>query len=450
MPFKFVVLLQDTSLDGPDLVASIQAMPDATVDIIPMSTPDGETVIIDGYRDIGYFLDHLKRLEPDAVVTYNRKIIDGDGAVIPHFLHSEGIPLVLWYIDNPHYLPAPRAHEESLTSQLYCCYDPTYVEDIRRLWGKQAIHLPMGTNIQRFNLDGAPAFKDRPHDIIFVGTLGSLFADKVCNRVRQIMGADFNEDAIQKLILDRAAHLARNPTNNPFDYVEDRDCPDPWGRTLLASLIDFQATINRRVDFVRALLPLGIKVFGDPKWMQAIPKENYCGFPPRKEIHKLYQQAKIVLNVNRMQFPKSVNHRMFDVPACGTAILCESSGCLWDYYTAGDGAYIDASDPLEAYTMAEGWLQRDRLEDLEAFGARGRRAVMERHTYEARVHHIMWVLRHGTKSLPYIGDPYKMDLPTNGGESLCQSTRLDPNEVSSAESLVGSRKPSSQWRGAAI
>jgi len=419
MPFKFVVLLQDTSFDGPDLVASIQAMPDAEVEIIP-TTGEGDTIFVKGtdenpYRDIGDFLDHLKRLEPDAVLIHNRKIIDGDGAVIPHFLHAEGIPLVLWYIDSPHYLPAPRPHEECLTSQLYCCYDPIYTEDIRKLWAKQAIHLPMGTNPTRFNLDGAPAFKDRPHDILFVGTLGSMFAGTVCNRIQQIMGADFNHDAINKLIMERGKHLGRNPENNPFDYIEDRDCPDPWGRTLLASLVDFQATIVRRIDFVKALLPLGIKVYGDQKWLEAIPQENYLGHLHRKEVHKAYQSAKIVLNVNRLQFPASVNHRMFDVPACGTVLLCEKSQCLTDYH----GSCLDAATPQEAFERAYYWLKSvDRsLSGLEIIGESGRMTVLERHTYEARVHHIMYALEdspYDTRGLPYIGDPYKMSMADFG------------------------------------
>ncbi len=145
-----------------------------------------------------------------------------------------------------------------------------------------------------------------------------------------------------------------------------------------------RVSARQRARLARALLPLGLRIFGDADgWRRLLgpeaPTSASVGYGD--ELARLYNRAGLVIDRVHAQMPTAVSQRAFDVPACGGVLLADDRPDLREYLEIGKEALAYA-DPQDAAEQAHWWLGHDRarLEMAEA----GRRRVLAAHGFATR------------------------------------------------------------------
>ncbi|MCL1984864.1 MAG: glycosyltransferase, partial [Betaproteobacteria bacterium] len=163
--------------------------------------------------------------------------------------------------------------------------------------------------------------------------------------------------------------------------------PWPGNAVRRAGLGAEECSLARRVQWLRAALPLGLTVHGDAAWRELLPEledlrppvDYYATLP------KLYAQARYSLNVTSLLLPSGLTQRHFDV------------------WIAGGFLLTDATPGLEIFP-AELWRETAlphpcrleeaiaRFENDAALRAHIQHAwkscLLERHTYRHRIQYL--------------------------------------------------------------
>lgn len=103
---------------------------------------------------------------------------------------------------------------------------------------------------------------------------------------------------------------------------------------------------------------------------------------PNAELHRYYSSARIVLNDHAQEMAADgfVSNRVYDALACGAVVISDPVAGLDEQFDGAVMTYEGRTDLYATVTrlLADGQERRRR-------GDRGRRAVLERHTFAARV-----------------------------------------------------------------
>lgn len=148
------------------------------------------------------------------------------------------------------------------------------------------------------------------------------------------------------------------------------------------------AAAEKRLSLVANLGALGIQVWGDAGWKRVEPHGVQWKGPAghTHELTRIYNAARINIDINRIYQADIVTMRVFDVLACGGFLLAEHSADLERCFEVGT--------EVESYrTLAE--LQAKASHFLEhpkeaaKLAEAGRRAVLERHSMPQRLDSIL-------------------------------------------------------------
>lgn len=170
----------------------------------------------------------------------------------------------------------------------------------------------------------------------------------------------------------------------------------PAERALFGSDISFMGAgyPNRRTAF-RHLARRNFKIWGT-EWegdTELAPLVQRAGERiSTEDTVRIFNASRINLNLHssiNAQPPVSegdfVNPRTFEIAACGAFQLVDKRGLLAELFDPEDVAVFDSLDALMQkidYFLA-------RPEEREAFAARGRKVVLERHTYTQRMRSLL-------------------------------------------------------------
>ncbi len=156
----------------------------------------------------------------------------------------------------------------------------------------------------------------------------------------------------------------------------------------LEMMVAQAAAAEKRIAYVSALAPLGIKVWGDAGWeLAAAAGARYAGRMANhhEELSCIYQCSTINLDVGRAYQSDMVTMRVFDTLACGGFLLTEHSDELAELLEPG----------VEVATYRDLGELRDRAayylenpDEAREVGRRGREAVIQRHNMKDRMEHI--------------------------------------------------------------
>jgi hypothetical protein len=199
---------------------------------------------------------------------------------------------------------------------------------------------------------------------------GKRLLEQVLSRQRQ----DFSAYRIPQLLVEYFS-----------DFVEFLNRSGPHDPFMLAGEI---AAAEKRINTIANLGDLGMKVWGDEGWKALDPYGiRYMGGAGHsQEINKVYCGSAINLDVNRLYQGDIVTMRVFDIMACGGFVLAEYSEELADLFEIG--REVETYRTLEELRSKAAHYLHHREEAVE-IAARGRRAVLERHTIAQRVGHML-------------------------------------------------------------
>jgi len=144
------------------------------------------------------------------------------------------------------------------------------------------------------------------------------------------------------------------------------------------------AAAEKRLNYIAKLGPFNVQVWGDPAWNQLEGyRVRYRGSAGhRHELTKIYNAAKIHVDIGRIYQPDIVTMRVFDVLACGGFLLAEYSEGLKDLFELGEElvCYRNQKELIElvGYYLAH-------QNEAQAIAERGKARVESDHTIQQRL-----------------------------------------------------------------
>jgi hypothetical protein len=148
------------------------------------------------------------------------------------------------------------------------------------------------------------------------------------------------------------------------------------------------AAAEKRLSWVAGLGAEGVHVWGDKHW--GVVEQHGARYRGpaghARELTCIYNAADIQVDIGRLYQQDIVTMRVFDVLACGGFLLAEESDALARLFTSGVELVTYRGDAeLRALVKHYG----ARPDERRAIAARGRAAVLERHTVAQRVRHML-------------------------------------------------------------
>ncbi len=150
------------------------------------------------------------------------------------------------------------------------------------------------------------------------------------------------------------------------------------------------AAALKRLTCGRRLARFGVRIWGDEGWRQiegaGVAYQGPAGH--ELELAKVYCGSAVNVDLGRLYQMDIVTMRVFDVMACGAFVLAERSHDLGSAFDIG--AEVDCwATPRELVAKVAHYLEHPQA--ARELARRGREAVLERYTIQARVAHMLRV-----------------------------------------------------------
>ena len=318
----------------------------------------------------------------DALVeTGAYRVISVNGAalarseVIRAAIEARQLATVLWFVDDPEPALMDALDVVRADHVLGLAWEREAVARLRRLGARGTRYLPHGTRWT----GPPPTPLPRVGDLLFVG---SSYA-----------GADrraLHEATDLPAAWRRAAHALESGGRGTLAAVrETLASSDPRADLFRQVRLGDAVASRRRADVVRALLPLGLRVFGDPDgWKRLLgPRVPVTGDVDAATVFPaLVGGGRVSVDCAHPQMPTAVTQRVFDVPACGGMVLADDRPDLREHFEVGVEV-LAWTTPEDAAAQARWILDRPTVRDRMAAAAR--RRVLAEHTLDHRVRRLL-------------------------------------------------------------
>jgi len=341
--------------------------------------------------------------------------INFNGAAAPA-LARIGIPYVgiIWdvWVCAPEPAPPTAIYKRNGMDYAFTC-DATQVQPLRNMGVNYVEQMHLTTNTERYrpiNLND-DEFDKYCCNISFFGT--SLIDNTIDGFVNSFKDLDrkikYSPDNDHKKVMEGKrtvlANVLRYQSENVFDDClemlihreEDTMGIELLDRSLVYARESFIKTLHvhlsmlQRTQAVEALIPYGIKVWGDSKWPKLHKDLNYLGFANGDtELPLIINASNINLNLTKTYSDTALNPRVYDVLACGGFCMTNSTDTLHKLFVEDEHLVVFRSEK-ELIEKVDYYLhhKEERREIAEA----GRNHVYEFHTIDQRVKRIETILK---------------------------------------------------------
>lgn len=336
----------------------------------------------------------LRRLRPAALFSINH--VHG----LAEVCEAHGVPLVVWEIDpctDRVRSPAAAVDHTSIYT-----WRRAHVDVYRAAGFPHVEHLPLAASpTRRRPLDLTP--EERAHYAAPVGFVGSSMvaqARKLRRRFLDAFAAWHPSGAAALPAAEAAlgaalAEQRRTPRRLRLEkllaphfgpFLADRRAEVDGEDPLL--LVAESAASEKRLSILAGLGRFGAHVWGDGHWAGLASHGVVVRGPAghREELTRIYNATRISVDINRIYQPDIVTMRVFDVLSSGGFVLAEWSEELEDLFEVG--VEIDTWRTVgELHEKITHHL--DHPEAARAMAARGRDAVLTRHSLDDRLGHLL-------------------------------------------------------------
>jgi len=350
-----------------------------------------KTIVIEREAEIAQneFAESLLRIliefKPDFVLTINHLGFDREG-IVTDLLTTLKIPFASWYVDSP--MLIIKHYERNLSP--YCTiflWDKDYIEDIKALGFDKVYYLPLATDPDIFRpvTPKKNPLLSQGNEVTFVG---NSMVNKIQKRMEKLGISNKYKNQIEEL---GSAYARCNSRNVGYILDEDPYKRDPLVQKMqdnkridFETLIMWQATQIYRLKYVQMLEPFHPTIRGDDGWhkllngsFQLEPELAYY-----YDLNYFYNVSKINFNITSTQMRNAVNQRVFDVPASGGFLLTDYRQQMEELMKVRKEV-VCYEDKEEIPELIEFYLKHDSLR--EKIARRGRRRVLNEHTYTHRL-----------------------------------------------------------------
>jgi spore maturation protein CgeB len=335
--------------------------------------------------------DFIKRLlmlmveaRPDFLLSVNHLGFDQEGK-LTGLLTDLKIPFASWYVDSPAYI----LYDGEANISPYCalfCWEREYLKPLEEMGFHSPSFLPLATDPEVFKPRVNGANKRFASRISFVGdsmeTARKKWEKKIsidANREIEFIlaerGLPDRKSIIPEIVSVLAAHASCSRS-----------------RVDIEAAMIWSATQEYRLNLARALIPLGLVIYGDSGWGRIIGGDGILKPPVHyfRELPEVYNSTGVNINCTSFQMKSAVNQRVFDVPACGGFLLSDYQEDMDRFFEVGKEAVCYRSVE-EAASLAAYYLRNGSARETIAESAR--RRVLAEHTYEKRMATLVATMR---------------------------------------------------------
>jgi len=327
---------------------------------------------------------------PDFLLTINHLGFDEDG-VLTSFIESIELPVASWYVDSPNLIIKSFKENVSSFTSLFL-WDKGYIQDMQSV-GFEAVHyLPLATDEKIFRPLGGRQKKGRAFacEVGFVGNSMVVPTEERLSKVDPEFHPLVNRLAEQCL-------RRRASFDEHMERLDEADRVRVDGLTVssrvnLEAAVLWKTTQRYRLQCVEQLCGFDLQIHGDKGWKALLNGNGRVGKPLNyyKEVPVYYNRCIVNFNATNLQMGAAVNQRVFDVPACGAFLLTDHQEALGEAFEIGKE--VIAFDEVEAISDLVRFYLRNPGE-REAIAARGRKRVLQEHTYRHRLSHVIEQMR---------------------------------------------------------
>ncbi len=333
----------------------------------------------------------VRRLRPALVASIN--YTEG----LAEFCAEHHTKLLCWEIDPctsalpPCRLPTDEA--------FIFTYRRAAVEEYRAAGFRNVEHLPLATDPER-RQSVEPAGDEEARYRASVSIVAASMVPEVPRHERSFLdawkayrGGDPRAEAEGTRVLERVLEeQARDDSRYRVPEILERGWPDfaqAAGPGAARSAGEVAAAL-KRLSCGRRLARFGVRIWGDEGWRQIEGDgATYQGPAGHEhELAKVYCGSAVNVDLGRLYQMDIVTMRVFDALACGAFVLAERSDDLGSLFDVG--VEVDCwATPRELLAKVAHYLAHPQA--ARDLALRGREAVLQRHTIQARVAHMLRV-----------------------------------------------------------
>ncbi len=161
----------------------------------------------------------------------------------------------------------------------------------------------------------------------------------------------------------------------------------PEGQADVIVLAGESLASSKRIAIVQGLVELGMSVFGEEEWRDAVPGLDYRGpLGHGRALSNHYASTAINIDINRLYQPDIVTLRTFEVAACGGFLLTEANTEIAGLFNIGHEiiVYRNLDDLREKILYYQ-----DRPQERAKIAASFHKRFMEDHRLDQRLVEMM-------------------------------------------------------------
>ncbi|KAF5046691.1 Glycosyl transferases group 1 [anaerobic digester metagenome] len=344
-------------------------------------------------KNLSEILQHtifaILKFKPDLVLTINSNGIDNSG-FLSSFLEKHGIPLIVWFVDNPELFIIGKEKIYPHNSLFFTC-DPHGPQKVKRLTDIQTHVLPLAADKKIFQ----PISKNYIRSVSFVG---STWTSKIaaCHknfsfpRHLLLQSAYISNLLAEHQPADGIAYIRHHYKNIYNEIIQTLSSEDQNG---FWHLVYWEANRIYRKTCLEKTLTHNPLIAGDKYWKSLLPDEKFEFHPPiayGNEVFKLYSLSCINFSCSSIQMSAAVTQRVFDIPASGGFVITDTREQLNDLFDA-DKESASYSSKDEINYLIEKFLKDEKQRISIIKNARLR--IAKEHTYLHRVKKMIMIAR---------------------------------------------------------
>jgi spore maturation protein CgeB len=330
----------------------------------------------------------LEEFKPHFALSVDHIFTIEEKEFVPQLLTRMRIPHASWLTDNPFY--CKWITKRSISP--YCClfvWDEAYIDALRKYGFQNVFHLPLATNPKVFRplTLGEEERRRFECNLSFCGS--SFYPD-----YRKCILNERNE--LKRLIFERIIrHQSQHPTKELSqiikDVQEELGCKIFFEDEMEAKkTLEFASMAFYRLDLLQGVKEFGLTLCGDEGWRYLINEVNFLGWLEYRELPKLYNSAKINLNITLSQIKTTMTIRAFDIPACGGFMLTDYRVGLKDLFNI-ESEVVYYKDKRDLVDKIKYFLRHP--DERKEIARRARKRVVREHTYFERMKSLVNVMK---------------------------------------------------------
>lgn len=317
---------------------------------------------------------------------------------ISNLCNLYGKPYVTWVVDAP----VPELFSKAIANpcNLVFGFDRKECEEVSRYNVDHILHLPLGTNVERWDrVNASITEEDRKKysaDISFVGSLYTekdLFAgmqpseylkgftEGLYQMQSRLWGLNIIHQSVTKEVIDEICLK-----NSRYMLPAEAFISDINSYVATRRILDFHISSRERIDLLSKLseeFDVNIYTRSECDSLKEIEGAHFKGgVATLTEMPKVFNLSKINLNITLRSIETGASLRIWDILGCGGFLLTNYQEEIAEYLVAGE-EYDYFSSAEELLDKCRFYLENDDIR--RKIASKGYETVKKYHTYTNRM-----------------------------------------------------------------